>query len=270
MEHALAIHEEIAVSAVEISRNAGRILMTGFRSELTTISYKSRTDMVTSMDSESERFICSEIWKRFPGHAIVAEEGSGMDSAGEYLWYVDPLDATNNYAHGIPFFCVSIGVYSRPEKRIVCGAVYDPCHDEMFHAVLNGGTRLNGEPVKVSGTDDPGIALFSTGFPYAKEDMDHNNLKELNIILPKIQCVRRIGSAALDLCYTACGRIDGYWEPMLKPWDTAAGSIILEEAGGRVTKYDGSTFDPLYPEIAASNGRLHGFLTAMLMQKNTL
>lgn len=256
--------EEIAAVSVEISLEAGNLLMTGFRSSSTQISYKSRTDMVTSMDVESERLICSGIWKNFPGHAIIAEEGHGRDSDCEFIWYVDPLDATNNYAHGIPFFCVSIGVYSRIMDRMVCGTVYDPCHREMFQASLNSGASVNGSRIEVSGTSDPGIALFSTGFPYAKDDMEHNNLRELSSILPNIQCVRRLGSAALDLCYTACGRIDGYWEPMLKPWDTAAGSLILEEAGGMVTKYDGSTFDPLYPEIAASNGNLHDFLIGML------
>lgn len=260
----LELHGEMAAAAEDISLEAGAILMRGFRSHHTTVSYKSRTDMVTNMDGESERFICGEIWKRFPGHAIIAEEGSGRDSGGEYLWYVDPLDATNNYAHGIPFFCVSIAALSRSSGEIVCGAVYDPCHDELFHAVLKGGAYLNGKAVKVSDTSDPGIALFATGFPYAKSDMEHNNLKELNSILPGIQCIRRLGSAALDLCYTACGRIDGYWEPMLKPWDTAAGSLILTEAGGRVSRYDGGPFDPEYPEIAATNGKLHDYLVGKL------
>lgn len=255
---------EMDAAAREIAFKAGSILLKGFRSQSTTISYKSRTDMVTSMDSESERFICSEIWKRFPGHAIVAEEGSGRDSGGEYLWYVDPLDATNNYAHGIPFFCISIAAVSRSSGEIVCGAVYDPCHDELFHAAIGGGAYLNGNKIKVSDTADHGIALFSTGFPYAKTDMEHNNLKELTRILPHIQCVRRLGSAALDLCYTACGRVDGYWEPMLKPWDTAAGSLVLTEAGGRVSRYNGGPFDPEFPEIAATNGKLHSYLVGML------
>ncbi len=264
MHSPLRDHEELTASAMEIARGAGGILMNGFRSSSTKIGFKSRTDMVTSMDGESENFICSCITERYPDHAIIAEEGSRRDTAGEYLWYVDPLDATNNYAHGIPFFCVSIGVFSRNEGRVVSGAVYDPCHDEMFHATLNGGAYLGGAPVHVSGTRDPGIALLSTGFPYAKDDMERNNLKQLNRILPNIQCVRRMGSAALDLCYAACGRIDGYWEPLLKPWDTAAGSLILTEAGGMVSRYDGSAFDVEYPEIVASNGHIHDFLVGKL------
>ncbi len=264
MQIPLDLLREMDSAAREIAFEAGSILMGGFRSQSTTISYKSRTDMVTSMDSESEKFICREIWKRFPGHAIVAEEGSGRETGSDYLWYVDPLDATNNYAHGIPFFCVSIAAMLKSSGKIVCGAVYDPCHDELFHACRGSGAFLNGKAIRVSETSDHGIALFSTGFPYAKDDMEHNNLKELARILPQIQCIRRLGSAALDLCYTACGRIDGYWEPMLKPWDTAAGSLVLTEAGGTVSRYNGDPFDPEFPEIAATNGKLHGYLVGML------
>lgn len=259
--------ENIIESAIEFCRNAGGILMSGFRSESTTVSYKSRTDLVTNIDNESEEYIVSAIRQRFSGHSIVAEEGRGIETGSEFIWYVDPLDATNNFAHGIPFFCVSIGVYSRTEKRVVCGAVYDPCHDEMFHAVKGKGAFCNGSGISVSGIADLGIALLATGFPYAKDDMDKNNLKEFCRFLPGIQCIRRLGSAALDLCYVASGRIDGFWEPMLKPWDTAAGSLIVQEAGGTVTKYNGSEYDPLYPQILASNGLLHRKMTDILSLK---
>jgi len=258
------LHEELTGFAVELCRGAGSILLSGFRSKSTRISYKSRTDMVTNIDRESEEFIVSAIKKKYPDHSIVAEEGSRRDSSGEFKWYIDPLDATNNYAHGIPFFCVSIGVHSSKENRIVSGAVYDPFHDEMFHSSFGGGARCNDEKIQVSNTQDIGIALLATGFPYAKEDMERNNLRQLNAFLPQIQCIRRLGSAALDLCYLASGRIDGYWEPLLHPWDTAAGSLIVEEAGGRVTKYNGDTFDPEYPEILASNGILHDRMIGIL------
>lgn len=251
------IPEELTEFAVELCRRAGSILLSGFRSKSTRISYKSRTDIVTNIDRESEEFIVSEVKRAFPDHSIIAEEGNRKEAHGGYKWYIDPLDATNNYAHGIPFFCVSIGVYSSREERIVSGAVYDPFHDEMFHSFYGGGAYCNGERIRVSETADIGIALLATGFPYAKEDMERNNLREFNAFLPKIQCVRRLGSAALDLCYLASGRIDGYWEPMLHPWDTAAGSLIVTEAGGRVTKYNGDPFDPEFPEILASNGILH-------------
>ncbi len=260
----MPFNDEIALFAAEICREAGLLLLSGFRSPKTEVSYKSRTDLVTNMDYEAEELICARIKEQYPGHDIIAEEGSRADKSSDYLWYVDPLDATNNYAHGIPFFCVSIGIYCRSSKSVVAGAVYDPCHDEMFSAVKNCGASLNGEPVKVSPVQDLGVALLATGFPYAKDDLEKNNLNEFNRFLPQIQCIRRIGSAALDLCYLAAGRIDGYWEPMLKPWDSAAGSLIVSEAGGKVTKYNGDTYDPEYPEVLASNGFLHSRMVSIL------
>jgi myo-inositol-1(or 4)-monophosphatase len=260
----MPIDKNIIESVIEISRNAGNILLTGFRSEKTLVSYKSRTDLVTNIDRESEEYIVSAIEERFPAHSIVAEEGSSREKGSDFIWYVDPLDATNNFAHGIPFFCVSIGIYSKAEKCVVCGAVFDPCHNEMFHAVKGGGSFCNGLSIKVSGISDIGVALLATGFPYAKDDMDKNNLSEFSRFLPKIQCIRRMGSAALDLCYVASGRVDGFWEPLLKPWDTAAGSLIVQEAGGTVTKYDGSVYEPEYPQILASNGLLHKQMTDIL------
>ena len=259
--------EEITESAIEFCRNAGDILLSGFRSESTVVSYKCRTDLVTNIDNESEEYIVSSIQNRFKDHSVVAEEGRGRATESEFIWYVDPLDATNNYAHGIPFFCVSIGIYSRVEKRIVSGAVFDPYHNEMFHAEKGKGAFCNGTPLRVSNISDLGVALLSTGFPYAKDDMERNNLKEFNRFLPVIQCIRRIGSAALDLCYLASGRIDGYWEPLLKSWDTAAGSLIVQEAGGTVTTYDGSMYDPEFPQILASNSLLHKDMIDILTSK---
>lgn len=243
--------------SVWLCREAGKILMSGFRSKTTVVSYKSRTDMVTDIDRKSEEFITSIIKKEFPDHSIIAEEGGSYISGDDFKWYVDPLDATNNFAHGIPFFCVSIGLWSKKENSIISGVVCDPFHDEIFSASLGKGSFCNEEKIHVSNTSDIGYALLSTGFPYAKDDMNKNNLRQFNKFLPKIQCIRRLGSAALDLCYLACGRIDGYWEPMLHPWDTAAGSLIVTEAGGRVTKYNGDPFDPNFPEILASNGHIH-------------
>lgn len=259
--------ENIIKSAIEIAENAGDILLAGFRSESTVVSYKSRTDLVTNIDKESEEYIVSAIRSRFSGHSIIAEEGSGRETESEFVWYVDPLDATNNYAHGIPFFCVSIGVYSRAEKAIVCGAVFDPYHKEMFHAERGKGAFCNGMPIKVSGITDLGVALLGTGFPYAKDDMETNNFREFGRFLPGIQCIRRMGSAALDLCYVASGRLDGYWEPSLKSWDTAAGSLIVQEAGGMVTGYDGSEYEPGSPQTLASNSLLHKKMIEILMSK---
>jgi myo-inositol-1(or 4)-monophosphatase len=247
-----------------ISAEAGAILLKGFRSGKTIISYKSRTDIVTDADRASEDFLVSRIEERYPAHAIIAEEGSRKDADGGFLWYVDPLDGTNNFAHGLPFFCVSIGVYSLSEKAVIAGVVYNPFLDEMFTAVRGGGSNLNGERIRVSVLGDIGVCVVATGFPYDKAVNPDNNLKEFNRILPEIQGTRRMGSAAIDLSYVACGRLDGYWESKLKPWDMAAGSLIVEEAGGRVSRYDGGRFDPEFPEIVASNGTIHDRLVSLL------
>ena len=253
--------------AKDISHQAGLILTRGFRSDDTVISYKSKTNLITNIDRVSEEFLCSKISEAFPSHGIVAEEGNIKETKGEFIWYVDPLDGTNNYAHGIPFFCISLGIYSRELQRTAAGVVYDPIHNEMFSGIIDGGASLNGRNIRVSSADDMGISMLATGFPYSHEDPETNNLVEFNKFLPQIQGIRRIGSAALDLCYVACGRLDGYWEPALHPWDMAGGSIIVEEAGGRVTKYDGSSFDPLHPEIVASNGIIHGAIINILRSK---
>jgi len=254
----------ILSAAMEISLVAGKILLKGFNSSSKEISYKSRTDLVTNFDFESEKYICGAITDKFPEHSIIAEEGSSREGSSKFRWYIDPLDATNNFAHGIPFFCVSIGVFSTETDSMYCGVVYDPVHDEMFHAIRGHGAFCNGAPIRVSQNSDIGTSLLATGFPYCKDDMENNNLKNFNKFLPHVQGVRRLGSAALDLCYLACGRIDGYWEPMLKPWDMAAGSLIAEEAGGKVTAFNGGTFNPEFPEILASNGKIHDRMISMI------
>jgi len=233
----------------EIILEAGEILIKGFRSNTTEISYKSRTDLLTNIDKASEEFLFKKVSEKFPNHTIIAEEGSFQDGKDEFVWYIDPLDATNNFAHGIPFFCISIGVYSKHLNRVVVGVIYDPIHNECYSATLGDGAKLNNQPIKVSKISDIGISMISTGFPYDKENPEKNNLKQFSVFLPQIQGIRRIGSAALDLCYLAIGRVDGFWEPELKPWDMAAGSIIVEEAGGKVTNYEGEHFDPKIPEI---------------------
>lgn len=256
--------QNFADFAGEICYDAGSILLKGFRSGETEVSFKSRTDLVTNIDKESEEFLFNRIRSEYPEHSIIAEEGSRKDSQGEYLWYVDPLDATNNFAHGIPFFCISLGVFSRSENRMIAGVVYDPFHKEMFKGIRGSGAFLNGEVIHVSSTGDIGISILATGFPYDKANNEKNNLKEFNAFVPKVQGIRRLGSAALDLSYLACGRIDGYWEPELKPWDMAGGSIIVEEAGGIVTKYNNESFDPEFPQILASNGMIHNQMLEVL------
>jgi myo-inositol-1(or 4)-monophosphatase len=251
----------------EISYEAGKILLKGFRSNKTIVSYKSRTDLVTDIDEKSEKFLFEKINKEFSDHSIVAEEGSRKDTKGEFIWYVDPIDGTNNFAHGLPFFCISIGVFSRELNSMVSGVVYNPFLDELFSAIKNSGSTLNGEKISVSKTGDIGISILATGFPYEKDNPEINNLKEFNEILPNVQGIRRFGSAALDLCYLACGRFDGYWEHQLKPWDMAAGSLIAEEAGGVVTDYSGQQFDPEKPQLVASNGKIHEQILKFIKKK---
>lgn len=258
-EALLRFAETIALYAGDV------ILMKGFRSEDTVVSYKSRTNLLTSVDKASEEYLYESIHNRFPSHAIVAEEGSEVCSQDDVIWYVDPLDATNNFAHGIHHFCVSVGAYSRELKSGLVGAVYDPGRKELFSALKGRGARLNGKPIHVSGIDDLGISLLATGFPYDKANHEINNLDQFSAFLPKIQCIRRMGSAALDLCYVAAGRIEGYWEPMLNPWDACAGALIVEEAGGKVTAYDGSPYDLLVPEMVASNGLIHDVMVETLV-----
>jgi len=259
------MYEDLLRFAEKISVYAGdEILLKGFLSGETEVSFKSRTNLVTNMDRASEEYLYGEIRKQYPLHAILAEEGRVNKTADEFIWYVDPLDATNNFAHGIAHYCVSVGVFSRTRKRTVAGVVYEPNRKELFSASLFGGAFLNGKKISVSQTSDPGIALLATGFPYDKTDMRINNLAQFNAFLPNVQCVRRMGSAALDLCYVACGRIEGYWEPMLYPWDTAAGGLMVQEAGGRISLYDGGDFDPLIPEVVASNGKIHDAMIDVL------
>jgi myo-inositol-1(or 4)-monophosphatase len=258
------VEEALLNFARQIAAEAGKILLSGFRSKDTVISYKSRTDLLTNIDTSSEEFLVSRISDAFPDHAIVAEEGSNKEASGEFIWYIDPLDGTNNFAHGIPQFCVSIGVLSRAAGKVVAGAVYNPCLDEMFTARRGHGAFLNGKRIRVSILDDIGVCLIATGFPYKKDDMKTNNSREFSLFLPRIQGIRRMGSAAVDLCYVACGRFDGYWEGWLNPWDMAAGSLIVQEAGGTVTRYNGAAFDPTRPEIVASNGLIHAQMTEIL------
>jgi myo-inositol-1(or 4)-monophosphatase len=250
--------------ACEISKEAGKILLRGFRSGSTVISRKSWSELITDADSASEELLVARISKKLPTHAIVAEEGTRKDAPGGYIWYIDPLDGTNNFAHGLPFFCVSIGVFSVELRQVVAGVVYNPFMDEMFTAARGKGAYLNGKPIQVSKLEALGDSLVATGFPYDKAVSEKNNLREFNRIITRIQGIRRMGSAAIDLSYVACGRLDGYWEGKLKPWDMAAGSLIVEEAGGLATRYDGGVFHPEFPEIVASNGKIHSQLLALL------
>ena len=226
-----------ALSYLEnLAREAGGILRAGYNKEHQ-VGYKGVIDLVTEVDHQSEAFLLGEVQKNFPGHHILSEETGIIQGSDQHIWYIDPLDGTVNYAHHIPIFCVSIAYASR--GTLVLGAVYDPMRDEMFTAERGVGAFLNGRSSRVSSTTDLQRSLLVTGFPYNAWDTPQDNFANFVKFGKLSQGVRRLGSAALDLCYVAAGRFDGFWELALNPWDVAAGGLICEEAGARVTNVDG-------------------------------
>jgi len=248
--------------AIRAAREAGAILResAGRRFQ---VSHKGRINLVTEVDLASERHIKELIGARYPGHRILAEEsGASEAGASDYCWLIDPLDGTTNYAHGCPPYCVSIGVERRGE--MVVGVIYDPTRDELFAAERGAGATLNGEPIRVSEVGALDHALVVTGFPYDVRERIDEYLPAWREFLRHAQGVRRLGAAAIDLAYVAAGRLDGFWESGLNPWDAAAGWVIVEEAGGRVTKLDGSPYDVYVQSILCTNGRVHDEMLAVL------
>jgi myo-inositol-1(or 4)-monophosphatase len=243
---------EFAPHIQQIAREAGRLLMKHFGK--VDIEYKGDVDVVTVADRESEKLIVDRITSKWPNHDIVGEEGTRRSRGSEYRWYIDPLDGTTNFAHSFPVFCVSIALEYRDE--LIAGVVYDPTRDECFAAEKGAGATLNGHTMRVSNVSDFAQSLVATGFPSQKRHKNPNIHFYQHITL-KTHGVRRAGSAAIDLAYTACGRFDAYWEFNLNPWDTAAGVLLVREAGGNVTDMDGRAFDIASKEVVASNGKLH-------------
>ncbi len=239
-----------------MAREAGSLLMDYFRQRVK-IEYKGDVDLVTVADRKSEALILERIRKQFPTHDVMGEEGARIEIGGEYKWYVDPLDGTTNFAHSFPVFCISLAVERRGER--IAGVIYDPTRDEMFSAELGGGARLNGAAIHVSTTAKLGESLIATGFPSHKRHKNPNIYFYHQLTL-RTHGVRRAGSAALDLCNVASGRFDGFWEFNLNPWDTAAGVLMVEEAGGRVTDFSGGQFQIASRETLASNGLVHDAL----------
>jgi myo-inositol-1(or 4)-monophosphatase len=241
--------------AVEAARGAGRLL----REELggsRRISHKrSVVDLVTEMDQRAERFIVDRLLGAFPDHSVLAEESGATAGHSEYRWLIDPLDGTTNYAHGLPIFAVSVALERAGVLEL--GVAYDPTRDECFVAERGRGAMLDGESLRVSSVDTLDHALLVTGFPYDIRTTGETNLPEYAALSVRAQAVRRFGSAVLDLCYVACGRLDGYWEFALGPWDMAAGGLIVQEAGGRVTNVHGGPWRLEGPGILASNGLVH-------------
>jgi myo-inositol-1(or 4)-monophosphatase len=244
------------------ARAAGAVLRDGQRRPKEVVS-KGRTDIVTWADGAAQVAIVEVIAAAFPDDRVVGEEGTVGDPSAARTWIVDPLDGTSNYAHGIPFFCVSVAV-RETDGPLLAGVVYDPLRDECFDAVRGGGARRNGRAIRVSEAKTVATALLATGFAYDVHDDARDNLAEFARATKVAGGIRRDGSAALDLCYVACGRFDGYWELKLHPWDVAAGILIVEEAGGRVTDLAGAAVPASGREIVSSNGAIHHELLRVL------
>lgn len=254
--------------AVEAARQAGEVLQECARAGFH-IEHKNVINLVTDADRRAEQRIVDVIQKVVPFHRILAEErGLTRRSASPYQWVVDPLDGTTNFAHGFPSYCVSIGVEYK--GRGLIGVVFDPTRDELFTAQRDKGAFLNGAPISVSSVDHLDRALLATGFAYDIRETPNNNLDHFARFALQAQGLRRTGTAALDLCYVAGGRFDGYWEVALNPWDMAAGIVILEEAGGKVTNFKGEMHSIYEKELVASNGRLHQAMLTVLQQNRPL
>jgi len=282
--------EALRDAAVELAREAGAILLEGYGRPHAP-ERKGRIDLVTEFDRRSEAFLLERLHQRFPGHRVLAEESGAHDAAPEppstpatpdsprrpapahtampstaaaraTRWIIDPLDGTTNFAHNYPFFAVSIA--AEVQGEVVAAAVYDPVRDEMFSAARGSGATRNREAIRVSGIERLEDALLVTGFPYTVREQPEPILSLFRAFLVRAQGIRRDGSAALNLCYLACGRFDGFWESHLSPWDMAAGVLIVREAGGTVTSLTHGPFRLDGRQILASNGRLHEEMAAVI------
>jgi myo-inositol-1(or 4)-monophosphatase len=265
--------KEILQIAEAIARGAGQIIMEGFGSQQDSIAKTSAIDLVTKYDALSEAYITGELAKHFPDHRLMGEEGTVTDGESPFIWYIDPIDGTVNFAHGFPVFAVSIALYEGDQPRL--GIVFDPTRDELFYALSGRGSYLKqkeGEPqrLSVSGATDLGRSLLGTGFPYDRQTSEINNFQQTIAFLIKCRGLRRAGSAALDVCYVASGRLDGFWEYKLKIWDVAAAGLILTEAGGRLSNI--SDRQPLKPQLVlnlvASTPGIHEQMFEVLSLKS--
>jgi len=259
--------DRILSVATDAARQAGAVLRKSTRTGFS-IEHKQIINLVTDADHRAEQRIIDVIQETFPTHSILAEErGLTEQSPSRFKWIVDPLDGTTNFAHGFPAYCVSIGVEC--DGRVIIGVVYDPTRDELFTAQLGQGAQLNGTPISVSSTDHLDRALLVTGFAYDIRETPNNNLDHFARFALKVQGLRRTGTAALDLCYVAAGRFDGFWEVKLHPWDMAAGVVILREAGGMVTNFKGTPLSIYGQQLVASNRKIHQSMLDVLSEDLT-
>lgn len=238
-----------------IAIEAGNLQKNFCGKELNTAIKSSTVDIVTEIDFAVQSTIVNRIVSQFPDDGILAEEKYAKESKDEWTWIIDPLDGTTNYSHGFPFYCVSIGLYK--EKKGYYGVIYLPCLDELFEAHRGEGATLNGAPINCSSIEEIDKAMVATGFPYDVNPLAEDNVPQFKNFLMEAQAVRRFGSAAIALAYIACGRLDGLWEMKLRPWDMAAGVLMIQEAGGEVTGYNNEPFDMFSRKVVASNGLIH-------------
>ncbi len=250
---------------IQISKEAGEIIREGFGKNFS-VEYKTNlSNFVTEIDKKSEAAIINFIKKEFPNHAVLAEESGEHKTSSEYLWVIDPLDGTSNFAHGLPIFSVSIGVQKNGET--IYGVVYDVMRDEIYSSEKGSGSFCNGQRLQVSSNDNLRKSMLVTGFPYDIADNPDYAIERFAAFLKASSAVRRLGSAAIDMCYVAAGVFDGFWEVHLNPWDMAAGKLLVEEAGGIVTDFNGTPMNIFNKQILASNGKVH---TEMLRVLNSV
>ena len=258
--------QKLLQTAIRAAKEAGAIQRRGL-GKTHSIEFKGEINLVTEVDKACEAKIIRILSKDFPTHDFLGEESGTKETGSEFKWIIDPLDGTTNYAHAYPLFCVSIGLEYRGE--IILGVVYEPNMDQLFTGERGGGAKRNGKKISVSKTKILKQSMLGTGFAYNVQtpDLKDTNVDRFTRFLMNAQAIRRDGVAAIDLCYVAWGRYDGFWEKDLYPWDTAAGLVILEEAGGKITKFDGSPYRVYDKEILVSNGRIHDQMLEVVQWK---
>lgn len=250
---------------LEAALAAGQIMKENFSENYKVSSKGSINDLVTEIDKRCEKAIIDIILNSFPDHEILSEEMGSIEGSSPYKWIIDPIDGTVNYAHGVPICCVSIAV--EVSGKMELGAVYNPFLEELYVAEKGKGAKLNDQLIRVSENDDLNKAFLVTGFPYVWEDAGKDPIRIFEELVRKGLPVRRLGSAAMDLCWVACGRFDGFWEPHLNAWDSAAGFLMVEEAGGVVTDFNGDRYAPYQSQLLATNGKIHEQLLKIIHQK---
>ncbi|MBS1779988.1 MAG: inositol monophosphatase [Bacteroidetes bacterium] len=257
--------EQFKKVLLEATKEAGKIIQQYFQGSFNIENKEGINNLVTEVDKHSEKAIIDIIRKNYPEHSIISEEVGEMLQESDYQWIIDPIDGTVNFAHGIPICCVSIGL--KHKEELLLGAVYNPMMNELFFAEKGKGAYLNDKPIKVSSKTNFAKACLVTGFPYKWPNSSEHPIRVFERFILEGLPVRRLGSAAIDLCWVACGRFDGFWEYNLSSWDVAAGYLIVQEAGGRITNFDGEPYSVFDKETLATNGHIHEDMLRLIRNK---